>query len=90
MVRMIVRIVKPYQGWRPGETPDIMRSLAQQLIVAGIAVPFNQRTAELKNTIKLSTPPPPAVVVAQPMPAVPATPPPPAKRRKPKDTNTHS
>lgn len=84
---MIVRIVKPYQGWRPGETPDIMRSLAQQLIAAGIAVPFGQRTAELKNTIKLSTPPPPAVVVAQPMPVV--APPPPAKRRKPK-ANTHS
>lgn len=82
---MIVRIVKPYQGWRPGETPDIMRSLAQQLIAAGIAVPFNQRTAELKNTIKLSTPPPPAVVVAAPAP------PPPVKRRKPKDNaNTHS
>ena len=88
---MIVRIVKPYQGWRPGETPDIMRSLAQQLIAVGIAVPFNQRTAELKNTIKLSTPPPPAVVVAQPMPAMPAAQPLPAKRRKPKDNaNTHS
>ena len=87
---MIVRIVKPYQGWRPGETPDIMRSLAQQLIAAGIAVPFNQRTAELKDTIKLSVPPPPAVVVAQPMPAVQ-----PAPRRKRRvatntDTNTHS
>ena len=87
---MIIRIVKPYQDWRPGETPDIMRSLAQQLIAAGIAVPFNQRTAELKNTIKLSTPPPPAVVVAQPMPAVPAPVRQP-KRRKPKDNaNTHS
>ena len=88
---MIVRIVKPYQGWRPGETPDIMRSLAEQLIAAGIAVPFNQRTAELKNTIKLSTPPPPAVVVAQPMPAVPAAPAPRRKAaRKPKDNaNTH-
>lgn len=85
---MIVRIVKPYQGWRPGETPDIMRSLAQQLIAAGIAVPFNQRTAELKDTIKLSVPPPPAVVVAAP-PHVVAAPPPPAKRRKPK-ANTHS
>lgn len=84
---MVIRIVKPYQGWRPGETPDIMRSLAQQLIAAGIAVPFNQRTAELKDTIKLSVPPPPAVVVAQPMPVV--APPPPAKRRKPK-ANTHS
>ena len=87
---MIVRIVKPYQQWRPGETPDIMRSLAQQLIAVGIAVPFNQRTAELKDTIKLSVPPPPAVVVAQPMPAVQ-----PAPRRKRKaiantDTNTHS
>ena len=83
MVHMIVRIVKPYQQWRPGETPDIMRSLAQQLIAAGIAVPFGQRTAELKDTIKLSVPPPPAVVVAQPMPAVQP------KRRKPKNTNTH-
>lgn len=87
---MIVRIVKPYQQWRPGETPDIMRSLAQQLIAAGIAVPFGQRTAELKDTIKLSVPPPPAVVVAQPMPAVQPTP-----RRKRRtiantDTNTHS
>ena len=85
---MIVRIVKPYQQWRPGETPDIMRSLAQQLIAAGIAVPFNQRTAELKDTIKLSVPPPPQpIVLPPPVQQMP--------RRKRKaiantDTNTHS
>jgi hypothetical protein len=88
---MIIRIVKPYQSWRPGETPDIMRSLAQQLIAAGIAVPFGQRTAELKNTIKLSTPPPPAVVVAQPMPAdMPAPRRRAARKVKDNNTNTHS
>ena len=85
---MIVRIVKPYQQWRPGETPDIMRSLAQQLIAAGIAVPFGQRTAELKDTIKLSVPPPPQpIVLPPPVQQMP--------RRKRKaiantDTNTHS
>ena len=88
MVCMIVRIVKPYQQWRPGETPDIMRSLAQQLITVGIAVPFGQRTAELKDTIKLSVPPPPQPIVLPP----PVQQMPRRKRRTiaNTDTNTHS
>jgi hypothetical protein len=70
---MIIRIIKIYQGWIPGETPDIMRDLAKQLIEQGIAVPFNpargkltekQQTAQIVNENK----PQPNIVVV-PLPA---------------------
>lgn len=70
---MIIRITKKYMGWMPGETPDIMRDLAKQLIEQGIAVPYNpargkltekQQTAQIVNENK----PQPSVVVV-PLPA---------------------
>jgi hypothetical protein len=70
---MIIRIIKIYQGWMPGDTPDIMRDLAKQLIEQGIAVPYNpargkltekQQTAQIVNENK----PQPSVVVV-PLPA---------------------
>jgi len=57
----------------PGDTPDIMRDLAKQLIEQGIAVPFNpargkltekQQTAQIVNENK----PQPNIVVV-PLPA---------------------
>lgn len=70
---MIIRITKKYQGWMPGDTPDIMRDIAKQLIEQGIAVPFNpvrgklteaQQTAQIVNENK----PQPNIVVV-PLPA---------------------
>jgi hypothetical protein len=70
---MIIRIIKIYQGWMPGDTPDIMRDLAKQLIEQGIAVPYNpargkltekQQTAQIVNENK----PQPNIVVV-PLPA---------------------
>lgn len=57
----------------PGDTPDIMRDIAKQLIEQGIAVPFNpvrgklteaQQTAQIVNENK----PQPNIVVV-PLPA---------------------
>jgi hypothetical protein len=70
---MIIRITKKYMGWMPGDTPDIMRDLAKQLIEQGIAVPYNpargkltekQQTAQIVNENK----PQPNIVVV-PLPA---------------------
>jgi hypothetical protein len=76
---MIIRFVKKYQGWMPGDTPDIMRDVAKQLIEQGIAVPFNpvrgklteaQQTAQIVNENK---PQPNIVVVPLPANAKPRT-----------------
>jgi hypothetical protein len=84
---MIIRITKKYMGWMPGETPDIMRSLAKQLIEQGIAVPYNpargkltekQQTAQIVNENK----PQPSVVVV-PLPANTST------RRTKNNSNTN-
>lgn len=34
---MNVEILKPYGKWQPGAKPDIMRSIAKELIAQGIA-----------------------------------------------------
>ena len=63
----------------PGDTPDIMRDVAKQLIEQGIAVPFNpvrgklteaQQTAQIVNENK---PQPNIVVVSLPANAKPRT-----------------
>lgn len=83
---MIIRIIKIYQGWMPGDTPDIMRDLAKQLIEQGIAVPFNpvrgkltekQQTAQIVNENK----PQPNIVVV-PLPAN-------TKRKRKNNLNTN-
>ena len=83
---MIIRITKKYMGWMPGETPDIMRDLAKQLIEQGIAVPYNpargkltekQQTAQIVNENK----PQPNIVVV-PLPAN-------TKRKRKNNLNTN-
>jgi hypothetical protein len=70
----------------PGDTPDIMRDLAKQLIEQGIAVPYNpargklteqQQTAQIVNENK----PQPNIVVV-PLPAN-------TKRRTKNNSNTN-
>ena len=70
----------------PGDTPDIMRDLAKQLIEQGIAVPYNpargkltekQQTAQIVNENK----PQPNIVVV-PLPAN-------TKRKRKNNLNTN-
>lgn len=34
---MILEILKPYEQWKQGDTPDVTRTLATQLVALGVA-----------------------------------------------------
>lgn len=34
---MIIEILKPYEQWKSGDTPDVTRSLAKELVALGVA-----------------------------------------------------
>jgi len=61
---MIVTITKGYEGWKPGDEPDLLPDYAEQLVSAGVAIiPEDQTRRDYTPRAKEAEPEPQKIEV---------------------------